>query len=314
MDELAVIAEQHGVFLTREALALGYDDRSIARAVRGRLWHRVRRGAYVPYHVWANADAEARHLIRAAAVHRSYGDRVCFSHVTAALLHGIAVWGVDLDHVHVTRLDGGAGRTEPDVVHHEAQCLGDDDVVRLDGRLVTAPARAALETGILGSTEAALVSLDSLLFRRLGSTNDLGSAYDVVQHWPGTQHLQVAVRMADHRAQSPGESRSRWLFRVAGLPAPELQFEVYDADGVLVGTTDFAWRRHRLLGEFDGRVKYGRLLRPGQTAGEAVWAEKLREDALRRTTGFGMERLVWAALDRPRRTADRVWTMLRRAA
>jgi hypothetical protein len=104
------------------------------------------------------------------------------------------------------------------------------------------------------------------------------------------------------------------LFRVAGLPAPELQFEVYDAAGVLVGTTDFAWRRHRLLGEFDGRVKYGRLLRPGQTPGEVVWEEKLREDALRRTTGFGMERLVWADLDRPRSTADRLRAMLRRAA
>jgi len=27
-----------------------------------------------------------------------------------------------------------------------------------------------------------------------------------------------------------------------------------------------------------------------------------------------MERLVWADLDRPRSTADRLWTMLRRAA
>jgi hypothetical protein len=153
-----------------------------------------------------------------------------------------------------------------------------------------------------------------LLFQRLGSVHDLGSAYDVVQHWPGTQHLQVAVRMADHRAQSPGESRSRWLFFAEGIPAPELQFEVYDAAGMLVGTTDFAWRRHRLLGEFDGRSKYGRLLRPGQTPEEVVWAEKLREDALRRTTGFGMERLVWADLGRPRSTADRLRAMLRRAA
>ena len=81
-----------------------------------------------------------------------------------------------------------------------------------------------------------------------------------------------------------------------------------------MGTTDFAWRRHRLLGEFDGRVKYGRLLRPGQTPEEVLWAEKLREDALRRTTGFGMERLVWADLGRPRSTADRLRAMLRRAA
>ncbi len=314
MDPLAVIAEQHGVFLTREALALGHDERSIARAVHGKLWHRVRRGAYVPYDVWAGANSEARHLIRAAAVHRSYGDRVCFSHVTAALMHGIAVWGVDLARVHVTRLDGGAGRTEPDVVHHEAQCLAEGDVVRLGESLVTAPERAALETGILGTTESALVTLDSLLFRGLGSVTGMGSTYDVVQHWPGTQHLQVAVRMADAGAQSPGESRSRWLFFVNGIPAPDLQFEVRDSSGTLLGISDFAWRLHQLLGEFDGRAKYGRLLRRGQTPGDAVFEEKLREDALRRTTGFGMVRLVWSDLDRPRSTADRVRAMLRRAA
>ena len=87
-----------------------------------------------------------------------------------------------------------------------------------------------------------------------------------------------------------------------------------DETGVLIGTTDFAWRLHRMLGEFDGRAKYGRLLRRGQSPGDAVFAEKLREDALRRTTGFGMERIVWSDLDRPRITADRVKAQLRRAA
>lgn len=314
MDSLALIAAQHGVFLTQEARVLGYDERTIARAVRMHLWHRVRRGAYVPYQVWANADAEARHLIRARAVHRSYGDRVCMSHVTAALLHGIAVWGIDLDRVHLTRLDGGAGRTEPDVVHHEAQCLAPDDVTRHDTILVTTPARAALECGIPGSSESALVPLDSVLSLGLASTAEVGSAYDVIQHWPGTQHLQIAVRMADGGAKSAGESRTRWLFFVQGIPAPQLQFEVYDSAGNLVGTTDFAWRAHRLLGEFDGRSKYGRLLRRGQTPGDAVFAEKIREDALRRTTGFGMVRVIWVDLSRPSVTASRVRQMLHRAA
>ncbi len=35
------------------------------------------------------------------------------------------------------------------------------------------------------------------------------------------------------------------------------------------------------MGEFDGRIKYGRLLRPGQEAGDAVFEEKRREDAIR---------------------------------
>ena len=40
-----------------------------------------------------------------------------------------------------------------------------------------------------------------------------------------------------------------------------------------------------MFGEFDGRVKYGRLLKPGQDPGEVVFAEKRREDLIRGVTG-----------------------------
>ncbi len=64
--------------------------------------------------------------------------------------------------------------------------------------------------------------------------------------------------------------------------------------------------------EFDGRVKYGRLLQPGQEPGDAVFQEKLREDALRRATGWAMERATWHDLSRPvdlaRRTRRRMRT------
>ena len=53
-----------------------------------------------------------------------------------------------------------------------------------------------------------------------------------------------------------------------------------------------------MLGEFDGQVKYGRLLRPGQAPGDAVFDEKRREDALR-DEGWGMIRWVWDELGRP---------------
>jgi hypothetical protein len=67
---------------------------------------------------------------------------------------------------------------------------------------------------------------------------------------------------------------------------------VYD-DGELLGISDFRWGR--LLGEFDGMVKYGRLLRPGQTAADAVISEKIREDRMR-AQDRGMFRWIWADL------------------
>ena len=68
---------------------------------------------------------------------------------------------------------------------------------------------------------------------------------------------------------------------------------------------DFGWEEHRTVGEFDGLVKYGRLLKPGQTAGEVVHAEKYREDAVR-DLGWSMVRWGSPDLQRERLLADRI--------
>jgi hypothetical protein len=78
------------------------------------------------------------------------------------------------------------------------------------------------------------------------------------------------------------------------VPTPVLQWEVPTRGRA--GRTDFAWPEQRTVGEFDGRIKYGRLLRPGQQPGDAVFAEKLRDDAIR-DAGFRVVRWVWDELD-----------------
>jgi hypothetical protein len=82
----------------------------------------------------------------------------------------------------------------------------------------------------------------------------------------------------------------------AGVPAPLLQHEVRSATGLLIARVDFWWAARATAGEFDGAVKYGRLLRPGQDAGDAVFAEKLREDAVR-AEGLRVVRWTWRELD-----------------
>jgi hypothetical protein len=58
--------------------------------------------------------------------------------------------------------------------------------------------------------------------------------------------------------------------------------------------------------------KYGRLLKPGQTAGDAVQAEKIREDTLREATNWLVLRLVWAEIFRPGATAAKIRRQLER--
>ena len=303
----------NGYFTRPEALRAGLDDKAIRRALKARLWKHIRWGVYTFTDLWDEQEETERHLAAARSVVRKLGSSVALSHVSAALDHGITVWGADLSTVHVTRLDGGAGRTEAGVQHHEGFCV-DSDVMERDGYLATTPVRAALETAGLLPAEAAVASLDSGLHLNRFSSEELDETFRLMQHWPDTLHLQFAVRFADGRAASVGESRSRYLCYAHGLPAPELQFSVYDERGDRAGITDMAWREHRLLGEFDGKVKYGRLLKPGETPGDAVFREKRREDNLRRLTNFSMVRITWADLYRGPQTAARIRGLMRRDA
>ena len=74
----------------------------------------------------------------------------------------------------------------------------------------------------------------------------------------------------------------RALIATMGFPAPELQTR-FLMPGGRRAFTDFFWRDHRHIGEFDGEGKYRDpdLLR-GRTPEQVLLAEKDREDALRR--------------------------------
>jgi len=309
---LRTIQDAFGVFLRPEVLALGGDDRLIRRALASGGWHRVRNGAYVFAEHWEQLGSEARHVVLARAVMRSLEPDVTASHHSSGLLNDLDMWDVDLSRAHVTRLDGGAGRTEHDVVHHEGLCL-DHELVERAGVSCTRPVRGALESALLSGVERGLVTVDSGLRKKLFTPEDLAEQHTLMEPWPGSQHLHLVVRMADGRSDSAGETRTRYLCWAQKLPAPDLQFEVYDGS-TLIGTCDFAWPKHGLLGEFDGRVKYGRLLKPGEDPGEVVFREKRREDALRRVTGWRMVRIVWSDLYHPERTAAYIRQLMAYAA
>jgi hypothetical protein len=106
-----------------------------------------------------------------------------------------------------------------------------------------------------------------------------------------------------------GESRSRVLLARMGLAPSVLQLRVHGG-GSFLGRADFGWEEERVLGEFDGRVKYGRLLRPGQMPGDAVFEEKRREDLLR-DEDWGVVRWTWNDL-RPEVLGPRVHRALER--
>jgi hypothetical protein len=312
MDPLRVLCEQSGFFTRAMAREAGYDDKAVSAMVRSKVWHRFRRGYYCLTEIWNPLDEVERHRVRSRAVLHSLGDAVALSHVSGVVAHGIETWDIDLSRVHVTRLDDGSGRVEGDVVHHVGSCSS-DDVVVVDGMRTFPAVRCAIECASRASSEAALVVFNSMLHRKAVDPEELYRQFDAMASWPNVRHLHVPVRMADPRVESVGESRGLWVFWTLSIPLPTIQFEVWDGDGVLRGTCDWGWPDERVLGEFDGKQKYGRLLEPDQDPGDVVFAEKRREDELREITGFGMLRLVWADYQRPRLIRKRFHQLARRA-
>lgn len=309
-DYFAALEAQHGFIARSVLIALGHDDRFVRRQIQSRAWTRIRNGAYALTVTWESLDEVERHRRRARAVLHAHGDAVVLSRVSGLLMRdGCHVWGLDLGRVHVTRRDGRSGSVERDVVRHQGR-LTDDDIEIVDGLLVMKEARCVVETIASARLEPGLAVADSALHAGRVVNAELEGLSEGMRRHQGSRTLNLVLRLTDKRAESVGESRSRYVFWKQGLPRPEVQYPVHDADGVLIGFADLAWPAHRLLFEFDGRVKYGRLLKPGQTPGDAVFAEKKREDALRRATGFVVERATWMDLSTPglmaRRTRERM--------
>ncbi len=66
--------------------------------------------------------------------------------------------------------------------------------------------------------------------------------------------------------------------------------------------------------EFDGREKYVKYLKEGESVVDAVLREKARESMIAELTGWRCIRITWADLQHPERTAARIIAFLRQAS
>lgn len=278
----ALASSQGGVFTHGQAVSVGYSPSEIKRYVESGRWRRVRRGVLVEatVHEIASTDPRSLHLLHGAAVLAVTGREAWLSHHTAALAWGLPLLGPVPDDVAVT-VAHQHRRTSPGVEFHTARTPPRHRAVAA-GLAVTSVARTVSDLARSRPFGDAVVAADAALFRRACTTDDLEAVIADCPVWPGIARTKRVLAFADRRSESPGESVSRVALAAAGLPAPDLQVEL------LLGgrhvRVDFMWPRLRLVGEFDGRVKYGE--------GRDLWLEKEREDLIRRHD-HGMARWVW---------------------
>ena len=253
--------------------------------------------------------ADARHLLLLRAAREHLVSEAVVSHVSAALVHGIDLWRSPMDRMHVTRRRAYGGR-RGERVHVHVAPLDTDKTTFVDGVLVTSPARTVVDIARTLPFEQAVVAADFALRHGLVDRDQLPDAAARAKGWPGAPAARRVVAFADGRSESVGESRSRVRLAAARLVPDELQWQVIGPSGLIVATTDFAWLAHRTVAEFDGEIKYGRLLRPGETPGDAVFREKRRESKIR-DEALTVVRWTWQDLDEFNGVAARIRQALR---
>lgn len=289
--------------LRPQLIAQGWSDAELRRRRRSGELMSLRRGAYLDAADTRLSDAVATHTLLIESAAPLMAEDAVLSHVSAAVLHRLPIWNVPLDRVHRTRARRtGARRTGATVLHTAP--LTTEEITEVGGRPVTTLARTLVDLARTLGFEEAVVLVDAALHQHLVTTEALGEALARAAGWPGCPNARRAVAFADRRSMSVGESRSRVAMARSGLPAPVLQWEVTSQVGRL-GRVDFAWPGLGVVGEFDGQVKYGKYLRPGQSPGDAVFAEKQREDRIR-DEGLRVVRWVWAELRHFAAVAERI--------
>ena len=299
-----------GVVSRALALDVGMEDSDLHELVRRGALVRIRRGSYVRSEFWLAAGPERQHLLRCRATLAATKPDAHLAQVSTLVLYGSDLLRPDLSTVHLARRLG-AGRREGGCRHSDAELPVDQQSV-VDGMRTCTAARALVDYArdAKVTLDQAVVALDSVLHQRLTTLDEVRLAADRVRAWSGSRQVMRAVDLADGRSESVGETRNRLCLGRGEAMPEELQFVIVTDIGVF--RVDFAWPTWRVAGEFDGRSKFGRLLGPGQTAGDAAFAERQRELAIERA-GWVVVRFCWDDLARPDLVQRRVLDAFARA-
>ncbi|KLO31556.1 hypothetical protein ABW16_01550 [Mycolicibacter heraklionensis] len=188
----------------------------------------------------------------------------------AAALHG-ARW---IDATTPIEMIWRNGRPPTGIIVRNER-IDADELVDIDGMLVTGPARTALDLGRHLPRDLAVRHLDSLS-RATGVS--AGEALLLAKRHPGARGLRrskVALDLMDRGAESPKESWLRMVLIDGGLTPPVTQIRV--GDGACVAYLDMGWRDAMVAVEYDGehhrtdRRQYAKDVRRGEMIRDLGW-------------------------------------------
>jgi len=225
-----------------------------------------------------------------AAVSETSRRKLLFSDQSAAALHGIPLLGGWSDLPHVVDHIGRRRAALVGVVTHRLD-IADDEVVNVGGALATSPLRTAFDIAAGRGFLAGVIAFDHVLGKSVGVPRLIAEEW-LKRAGPrrGIRRAVAALAVATGLAESPLESLSLGQFHLLGFPTPRQQTE-FTVEGHTY-RADFYFEDADVIGEADGRSKYGPDASQATTPEDLVRREKDREDRLRSVVR-GFARWKW---------------------
>ncbi|MCC3277007.1 type IV toxin-antitoxin system AbiEi family antitoxin domain-containing protein [Arthrobacter sp. zg-Y20] len=285
------------LIFTADAEAFGTDRRSLALRCRAGQLVRLRPGVYAQADQWRNLSPWEQQRLRVrAAAEQGDGQRILIQE-SAAVMWGLPVIG-NSRGVLLLSVPPRHGHNRGELRWAERALL--EPVTTLDGVPLTSRAQTVIDMAAYLPFEQAVPAMDRVLRpdpARFALTKDELRGLARALPAAGKQaKAQRVIDFADARSESAGESYSRAVLHRQGFPVPELQHEFHTSAGRF--RTDFYWKEHGLVGEFDGAVKYGAAGSALAPSWDTLMREKRREDAIRET-GAAVIRWSWRDVGRP---------------
>ncbi len=282
--------DPHGLILRSETAGTLISDEQLRRMVSTKTLARLWPGAMADFTVVSELHAIERHRLTVIAAARAGRPGRIFSHVSSAAMHRLPMLWPDLSKVHVT--SPRVGKRATNIVRHQA-IVDPPDIEVVDGVTVTSIERTACDVARLGTNRQALAVLDAAL-QRDADPDRMRQILDSCRGFKGVEMLRRALAHANASSESVGESLSRAvMLEFPDLPVPRQQVKIVDDHGRFIARVDFLLA-NRVIGEFDGMVKYSGGLGT-EPAWQTVVKEKAREDKLR-AQGYIVVRWTWPDL------------------
>ena len=221
-------------------------------------------------------NVQHRYVVRSLArLHPNW----IFSHVSAAVMHGLYVSYTLINQVHILTDRHQNSASNAFVRRHKVTAA---DFTIVDDVRATTLARTAFDCLRSYDFRAGLAVADSASHQLSLSGDELGYSFTTFSTRNlGWRRACKIAGFADGRSENGGESVARAVMIERGYRIPNLQVVVNDSVDGNAYRVDFCWQiddRTRVLGELDGREKYRNPhMTQGRDVNDVLADERLRE-------------------------------------